>query len=143
MQGFDRGDLVLGQCRQKLFLDHFQARNDAGRGRAAGSGRFKGTFEVVHDVENVRGDSTNGFIAANFDHRPLAAQGVLKFSLHPQDLLAGVVAFAGELGKLVFGGARKASAEGSGGGAAAVPKEEEKKEEPKFKAFQGTGNKLR
>ena len=46
-------------------------------------------------------------------------------------------------GKLVFGGARKASAEGSGGGAAAVPKEEEKKEEPKFKAFQGTGNKLR
>lgn len=45
-------------------------------------------------------------------------------------------------GKLVFGGARKASAE-VGGGAAAKPKEEEKKEEPKFKAFQGTGNKLR
>ena len=29
------------------------------------------------------------------------------------------------------------------GDAAAKPKEEEKKEEPKFKAFQGTGNKLR
>ena len=47
-------------------------------------------------------------------------------------------------GKLVFGGARKAAAEAAaGGGAAAKPKEEEKKEEPKFKAFQGSGNKLK
>ena len=47
-------------------------------------------------------------------------------------------------GKLVFGGARKAAAEAAAGsGAAAKPKEEEKKEESKFKAFQGSGNKLK